>query len=61
MKKYRQDGHLQPPENLQYRYEAVKLYCNDGDEVTTDCGNSSPFGSPKRKVIDVPRGKFGHG
>lgn len=55
--KYQQDGHLQPPEYLKYRYEDVQLDL-DGDEVATDDRPVNVFGLPKRKVIDVPHGMF---
>lgn len=51
--KYRQDGYLPPPENLQYRYEDVQL-ASDSDEVANDDGCFNSFGFGKRKVIDEP-------
>nr|DAY16933.1 MAG TPA: hypothetical protein [Caudoviricetes sp.] len=49
--KYRQEGNLQPPEYLKYRYEDVLLDL-DSDEVTTDDSPVNVFGSPKRKLLE---------
>ncbi|RKV85144.1 MAG: hypothetical protein D8H97_04045 [Neisseria sp.] len=55
--KYRQDGNLQPPENLQYRY--IDVILDSGNRKTaTDDRPVNCFVSPKRKVIDVPHGMF---
>lgn len=51
--KYRQDGYLQQPKDLQYRYEDVILDL-DGYEVANDDGCFNSFGFGKRKVIDEP-------
>lgn len=57
--KYRQDGHLPPPEYLKYRY--IDVILDSGNrETATDDRPVNVFGSPKRKVIDVPHGVFEH-
>lgn len=49
--KYRQEGHLQPPEYLKYRYKDVVLDL-DNDEVAQDDSHLNVFGMPKRKLLE---------
>lgn len=52
--KYRQEGYLQPPKDLQYRYEDVQLE-SDSDETANNDVVVNGFGFGKRKVIETPR------
>lgn len=52
--KYWKEGYLQPPKDLQYRYEDVQLE-SDSDETANNDVVVNGFGFGKRKVIETPR------